>query len=230
LQNFCLYRGPVPMVRQMGVSSDVARRIATALILACEFVLFDGPGQLANTVYNDVWNIGNIAIEQPRAQTINFSDQYVQVDVHFLIRRDAPFTDTASIDMAGVTIATYRSSAYGLCLSETSRNARIASYESIEISHEMFRQGKTDVLASFKPKLLNDISSHDGYQIVEPSFIGIRQTVGIVKNRLDNSGSNDTSMPAIDFINEVIAEMIEDGALADSLRMYGVAQNLGMPI
>ena len=57
----------------------------------------------------------------------------------------------------------------------------------IEISHEMFRQGKADVLASLKPKLLDELSSYDGYG-VEPSFTGIQQAVGIAKHRLDNRG------------------------------------------
>jgi len=229
LANFLLVSGTRADGTPDGVSPDVARRIAAALDLPCEFVLFEGPGQLADTVDNDVWDIGNIAIEQARAQTINFSDPYVQIDANFMVRRDAPFTENASIDRAGVTIAAYRSSAYDLWLSETLQNATIVRYDSIEISHEMFRQGKTDVLASLKPKLLNDIYSNGGYRIVEPPFTGIQQAVGIAKQRLNNQGSNDKGMPAMDFINALIAEMIKDGALANSLKIHGVAHNLSIP-
>ena len=229
LANFLLVSGTRADGTPDGVSPDVARRIAAALDLPCEFVLFEGPGQLADTVDSDVWDIGNIAIEQARAETINFSDPYVQIDANYMIRQDAPFTDNASIDTAGVTISAYRNSAYDLWLSETLLNAKIIRYDSIEISHEMFRQGKTDVLASLKPKLLNDMSSHNGYRIVEPSFTGIQQAVGIAKHRLDHSGASDKGVPAMDFINRVISEMIKDGALADSLETHGVAQNLSIP-
>ena len=229
LANFLLVSGTRVDGTPDGVSPDVARRIAAALNVPCEFVLFEGPGQLADTVEDDAWDIGNIAIEQARAQTIHFSDPYLQIDANFMVMRDAPFTDNASIDMEGVTIAAYRGSAYDLWLSETLRSARIVRYESIEISHKMFRQGKTDVLASLKPKLLSDISSHDGYRIVEPSFTGIQQAVGIAKHRLDNLGSNDMSLPAMDFINALIAEMIKDGVLADSMERHGVAHSLSIP-
>ena len=229
LANFLLVSGTRVDGTPDGVSPDIARRIAAALDVPCEFVLFEGPGQLADTVDNDVWDIGNIAIEQARAQTIKFSDPYVQIDANFLIRRGAPFTDNESIDMAGVTIAAYRKSAYDLWLSKTLRNATIVRCESIEISHEMFRRGKADVLASLKPKLLDELSSYNGYEIVEPSFTGIQQAVGIAKHRLDNSGSNDTGMPAMDFINALIAEMIKDGDLAASLKFHGVANNLSVP-
>ena len=228
LANFLLVTGTRADGKPDGVSPDVARRIAAALDLPCEFVLFEGPGQLAHTVYNDAWDIGNIAIEQARAETINFSDPYVQIDANFMIRQDSPFTDNASIDTTGVTIAAYRSSAYDLWLSETLLNAQIVRYDSIEISHEMFRQGKTDVLASLKPKLLNDMSRHNGYRIVEPSFTGIQQAVGIAKHRLDFSGSSGTGIPAMDFINGVISDMIKDGSLAESLKIHGVAQNLSI--
>ena len=76
--------------------------------------------------------------------------------------------------------------------------------------------------------MLNDLSSHDGYRIVEPSFTGIQQAVGIAKHRLDYSGSSDTGVPAMDFINGVISDMIKDGSLADSLKIHGVAQNLSI--
>ena len=74
LANFLLVTGTRADGKPDGVSPDVARRIAAALDLPCEFVLFEGPGQLADTVFNDVWDIGNIAIEQARAKTINFSN------------------------------------------------------------------------------------------------------------------------------------------------------------
>ena len=133
LANFLIVSGTRSDGTPDGVSPDVARRIAAALNVPCEFVLFEGPGQLADTVDDDAWDIGNIAIEQARAQTIHFSDPYLQIDANFLIRRGAPFTDNASIDTAGVTIAAYRGSAYDLWLSETLRNARIVRLSLIHI-------------------------------------------------------------------------------------------------
>ena len=63
LANFLLVSGTRVDGTPDGVSPDIARRIAVALGVPCEFVLFEGPGQLADTVDNDVWDIGNIAIE-----------------------------------------------------------------------------------------------------------------------------------------------------------------------
>lgn len=229
LANFLLVSGTRADGTPDGVSPDMARRIAAALGVPCEFVLFEGPGQLADAADHDVWDIGNIAIEQARAQTINFSTPYVHIDANYMVRQDAPFTDSASIDIVGVRIAVYGRSAYDLWLSETLCNAKIVRYGSIEVSHEMFRQGKTDVLASLKPKLLNDMYNHNGYRIIEPPFTSIQQAVGIAKHRLDNLGSIDRGVPAMDFVNVLIAEMIKDGALADSLKTHGVIHNLSIP-
>ena len=229
IANFLLVSGTRVDGSPDGVSPDVARHIANALDVPCEFVLFDGPGQLADAVQNDVWDIGNIAIEPARADKINFSNPYVQIDANFLVRHDAPFTDNASIDIANVTIAAYERSAYDLWLSEALHNAKIVRYESIEVSHEMFRQRKTDVLASLKPKLLNEISIHDGYRIIEPPFTGIQQAVGIARQRLDDLGSIDTGISVMDFLNTKIVEIIQNGAVADSLKVHGVANNLSIP-
>jgi polar amino acid transport system substrate-binding protein len=102
LANFLLVSGTPVDGTPDWMLPDIARRIAAALSVPCEFVLFDGPGQLADSVDNDLWDIGNIAIEQVRAQTINFSNPYLQIDANFMIRRDAPLTDNEAINMAAI--------------------------------------------------------------------------------------------------------------------------------
>jgi len=219
MANFLLVSGTCPDGSPDGLSPDLARRIAADLGVACELICYDGPGQLADAVANDIWDIGNIAVEPARAKTIDFTFPYAQIDANFLVRTDAPFDDNASVDSSGVSIAVYGRSAYDLWLSEYLASAEIVRCDSIDASHEMFRQGKTDVLASLKPKLREEISRTSGMRIIDPPFTGIQQAVGVRKGH-----------PAVvDFLNALIVQLIENGFIARSMASHNVEHSLSIP-
>ncbi len=88
LSNFLLVSGQNADGTPAGVSPDLARHIAAALDVPCEFVAFETPGQLADAAADDVWDIGNIAHEPDRARLIDFSQPYVLIDAHFLVRTE----------------------------------------------------------------------------------------------------------------------------------------------
>ena len=220
MANFLLVSGACPDGSPDGLSPDLARRIAAELGVACELICYDGPGQLADAVANDIWDIGNIAVEPARAKTIDFTVPYAQIDANFLVRADAPFDDNASVDSSGVSIAVSGRSAYDLSLSENLASAEIVRCDSIDASHEMFRQGKTDVLASLKPKLCEEISRTSGMRIIDPPFTGVRQAVGVRKGH-----------PAVvDYLNALIVHLIEDGFIARSMASHNVEHSLSISV
>lgn len=219
MANFLLVSGQQPDGTPTGLSPDLAQRIADELGVRCAFVLFEGPGQLANAVHQNMWDIGNIAVEPARAKTIDFTLPYAQIDANFMTRDDADFTGNDAIDTAGVRIAAYNRSAYDLWLSENLSAAEIVRSESIEASHEMFFNGQTDVLASLKPKLLQELSARDGYRIIEPPFTAIRQAVGIVKGK----------KAAVGFLNNLISDLITTGFVSRSMQHHGVTGKLSLP-
>ena len=219
MANFLLVSGACPDGSPDGLSPDLARRISAELGVACELICYDGPGQLADAVANDIWDIGNIAVEPARAETIDFTVPYAQIEANFLVRTDAPFDNNASVDSSGVSIAVYGRSAYDLWLSESLASAEIVRCDSVDASHEMFRQGKTDVLASLKPKLREEISRTSGMRIIDPPFTGIQQAVGVRKGH-----------PAVvDHLNALIVHLIEDGFIARSMASHNVEHSLSIP-
>jgi polar amino acid transport system substrate-binding protein len=219
MANFLLVSGACPDGTPDGLSPDLARRIAAELGVACEFICYDGPGELADAVANDIWDIGNIAVEPARAKTIDFTIPYTQIDANFLVRTDTPFDDNRSVDSPGVSIAVYGRSAYDLWLSENLVSAEIVRCDSIDASHDMFRRGKTDVLASLKPKLREEMGKTDGVRIIDPPFTGIQQAVGIRKGQ----------QPVVDYLNALVAMLIKDGFIARSMATHGVEDSLSIP-
>ena len=219
LSNFLLVSGQLADGTPDGVSPDLARQIAKRLDVPCEFVLFDDPGRLADAAEDNLWDIGNIAFEPDRTRLIHFSKPYVLIDANFLVHKSSPFTRNDEIDQAGIKIAVFHRSAYDLWLTDNLQNASCVPAASITQSHEIFYRGEVDVLASLKPKLLSELHTNENYRIIEPRFTAIKQSVGIKK-----------SDPVVmQFLNELIDDLLKDGFFSKSLKKHRVEDKLSLP-
>jgi len=218
LSNFLLVSGQNADGTPAGVSPDLARHIAAALDVPCEFVLFETPGQLADAVADDVWDICNIAHEPDRARQIDFSQPYVLIDANFLVNTESAFTSNEDIDQNDVKIIAFYRSAYDLWLRDNLQHASLVAADSIQHSHDMFLRGEADVLASLKPRLQMELDT-DRHRIIAPRFTAIKQAVGIKK----------TDPAILQFLNDLINDAIANGFIEASLSAHGVDDKLSLP-
>ena len=219
LSNFLLVSGQIGNGSPDGISPDIARYIATRLDVPCKLVTFDRPGQLADAVNENIWDIGNIAFEAERAQTLDFSNPYALIEANFLFRQDENFTSNDDVDHDAVRIAVSERSAYDLWLTDNFKRAQIVRAPSIKAAHKMFFENEVNVLASLKPKLLEDMVSHEGLRLIEMPFTAVKQSVGIAKGKPE----------AVAFLNALITDLARDGWVATQLRHHDVAEKLGIP-
>ena len=220
LSNFLLVSSRGPDGAPEGISPDIARRVANALDLPLEFVTFERPGILADAAGKNVWDIGNIAYEVERSQTIDFSDPYVLIEANFLVRQKANLHKNCDVDQQGVSIGVSERSAYDLWLSDNFESAKIVRAPSIQASHALFWDNKVDVLASLKPKLIEEIDNREGVRLIEKPFTAVKQSIGLPKG----------SQNSVAYINQVIRSSIQEGWLLDRLNYHGMASRLGIPL
>ena len=218
LSNFLLVSSTAADGSPQGISPDIANLVASTLGLSCELVCFDRPGKLADAVNQDIWDIGNIAFEAERAQTLDFSHPYVVIEANFLVRHDDDFWTNDDIDRAAAKIAVSDRSAYDLWLTDHFSQAQIIRASSIQAAHDLFFEKKVDVLASLKPKLLEDMANHSGLRIIDPPFTAIKQSIGLAKGKAES----------IAFINTLIAQSIKNGWIAAQLELHGMTGKLGI--
>ena len=220
LSNFLLVSSRGPDGTPEGISPDIARRVANALDLPLEFVTFERPGILADAAGKNVWDIGNIAYEVERSQTIDFSDPYVLIEANFLVRQNTNLHKNCDVDQQGVSIGVSERSAYDLWLSDNFKSAKIVRAPSIQASHALFWDNKVDVLASLKPKLIEEIDNRKGVRLIEKPFTAVKQSIGLPKG----------SQNSVAYINQVIRSSIQEGWLLDRLNYHGMASRLGIPL
>ena len=53
---------------------------------------------MADVVNDDVWDIGNIAFEPERGNTIDFCNPYVLIDANFLVKNESSLLTNHDID------------------------------------------------------------------------------------------------------------------------------------
>ena len=219
MSNFLLVSGINSSGFPEGVSPDLGEKIAKELNIPHKLVQYKRPGELADAVNKNQWDIGNIAFEPKRAETIDFTNSYVNIDANFLVRKIDNFKTNEDVSKAKVKIAVAERSAYDLWLSENFKDIELIRASSIQNSHILFNEGKANVLAGLKPKLIEELSKNDQLELIEDPFTFIKQSVGIKKG----------SPQVIKFLNDFILKLINDGFIEQLLKKYKVDKKLSIP-
>ena len=219
LSNFLLVSGKLPDGTPDGISPDIAKQVAAKIGVPFQLITYERPGLVADAADQNEWDIGNIAAEEKRAETIDFSNPYVIIDANFLTQKASNFNCNSDVNSAGVRIAVSNRSAYDLWLTENFKNAELVRANSIQDSHDLFLRGEVDVLASLKPKLLEEIESNPNLSMIEIPFASVNQSIGVKKH----------SPNAIAFLNDLIEELVENKFISSSLKKHGVDQKLSIP-
>ena len=219
MSNFLLVSGVNSSGLPKGVSPDLGEKIAKELNIPYKLIQYKRPGELADAVNKNQWDIGNIAFEPKRAETIDFTNSYVNIDANFLVRKIDNFKSNEDVSKAKVKIAVAERSAYDLWLSENFKDIELIRASSIQNSHILFNEGKANVLAGLKPKLIEELSKNDQLEIIEDPFTFIKQSVGIKKGHPQ----------VIEFLNNFISKLINDGSIDQLLKKYKVDKKLSIP-
>ncbi|HEX5325920.1 MAG TPA: ABC transporter substrate-binding protein [Acetobacteraceae bacterium] len=179
--NFLLVSGSTPSGDPAGVAPDMAREIATRLRVPIVYVPFAKPGALADAAGTDVWDIGLIGAEPARAEKINFTAAYVEIEATYLVPAGSPLRTVADVDRPGVRIAVSARSAYDLWLERNIRHAELVRADGLDASLQRFVGGKLDALAGLKPRLLSDVERLPGARILEGQFTAVQQAIGTAR-------------------------------------------------
>ena len=106
-----------------GMAPDLAGEVAMRLGVSVKYVTFKSPGELADEIDKDVWDIGLIGAEPQRAETIAFTPAYAEIEATYLVPSGSLLKSIEDVDSAGVQIAVTARTAYGLWLDRNTKHA-----------------------------------------------------------------------------------------------------------
>jgi polar amino acid transport system substrate-binding protein len=182
--NFLLISGKNSEGVPVGVAPDLARTIAERIGVPLQLIQYGSPGELADDADKNVWDIGLIGAEPVRAQKIDFSTAYVEIEATYLVPPDSSLKHASEVDRPGNRIAVSARSAYDLWLTRNIQHAPLLHAEGFEATFALFVEQKLEAMAALKPGLLGDAARLPGSRILEGNFTTVQQSIGVPKGRL----------------------------------------------
>jgi polar amino acid transport system substrate-binding protein len=166
-----------------GVAVDLGRELASRLGLPVEIVPYPNPGALADAAKTGAWDVGFLGAEPQRANEIDFTAAYVEIEATYLVPPGSALKAIADVDRDGVRIAVPEKSAYELYLSRNLKHARLVMEKGADNAFKRFVADKLDALAGLKPRLVTDHDNLPGSRILEGRFTAVQQAAGMPKGR-----------------------------------------------
>lgn len=179
--NFLLVTGRTASGDPDGCSPDMARAIAASLGVPVQMVPYAKPGELADDAEKDKWDIGLIGAEPARAEKIDFTAAYVEIEATYLVPAGSPIQSIAEVDVKGNRIAVTARSAYDLWLERNIHNATLHRGNSQAEVVAMFLNDKMEALAGLRPGLTGDVAKIPGSRILDGQFSAVQQAIGTPK-------------------------------------------------
>ena len=218
LGNFLLVTGKAPNGDPEGVSPDMAAEIARRIGVSVKYVPMATPGEISDTAGQDVWDIGNIGAEPKRAEVMDFTAAYAEIQSTYLVPAGSPIQRIEDVDKPGVRIAVSARSAYDLWLDRNIKQAELVRAEGLDASFDLFVKEGLDVLAGLRPRLADDVKRLPGARVLDGQFSAVQQAVGCGKGRPE----------AAAFLRDFVEEAKASGFVASLIAKHGVEGRLSV--
>lgn len=210
--NFLLVTGRSDNGDPEGVSPGMARAIADRLGVPVRYVAYPRPGELADAVGGNAWDIGLIGAEPQRAEKIAFTAAYAEIEATYLVPAGSPISSLAEVDRPGVRIAVTARAAYDLWLERNIRHATLLRTDSIDSAFKRFVDEGLEVLAGLRPRLLTDAEALPGSRILDGQFTAVQQAIGTARGNTAGAA----------FLRDFVEEAKASGLVASLIARHQV--------
>ncbi|RLQ88110.1 transporter substrate-binding domain-containing protein [Notoacmeibacter ruber] len=166
-----------------GISPDLARELARQTGRELETIVYEGAGKAFADAQNDVWDVAFLAVDESRAQKIDYTPAYVEIEATYAVRSDAPFQEMEQLDVPHAKILVAQNSAYDLYLSTELEAAEIVRAETPAASLDQFDRGGHDAVAGVRQTLEARYGGRDDIHILPGSITSIYQAMCVPKGR-----------------------------------------------
>ena len=212
LSNFLLVSGRKKNGDPKGIAPDLAAEIARDLDINVRYICFETPRELADAAVEQSWDIALIGREPERAQRINFTGAYIQIDATYLVFEESDIRNILDIDRVGVSVAVAEGTAYDLYLTRTLKNARLVRASGLDGAYELFSGERLDALAGLRPALSENLRALNNARILDGGFTVVQQAIGVPVERTTG----------YDYLSAYIENAKASGLISALISKYGV--------
>ena len=212
MSNFLLTGKDPATGEPRGVAVDLGRELGKRLGVPVEILPYPNPGALADAAKTGVWDVGFLGAEPQRANEIDFTAAYVEIEASYLVPPGSKLKAIADVDREGVRIAVPEKSAYELYLTRSLKHAELVRVKGADAAFKIFVDDKLDALAGLKPRLVTDYENLSGSRILDGNFTAVQQAAGTPKGR--SAGAR--------YLSEFIEDIKASGLVARTIEKNNV--------
>jgi polar amino acid transport system substrate-binding protein len=195
-----------------GVAVDLGRDLGKRVGVPVELVAFESAGKMFDAVKAGAWDIAFLAVDPGRADQIDFTAPYIEIEGTYLVPAGSSLLAIADVDREGIRIGVSSGSAYDLFLSRNIEHAELIRAPDPDGAFQLILAGKVDVVAGVRQHLLANVKKLPGSRVFDGRFMAIQQALGIVKGR--NAGAK--------YLREFIEDVKASGLVARAIEKAGV--------
>ncbi len=213
LSNFLLVNDTDADGLPVGVSPSMASAVADALDVNLEIITYPSPGSVADTATDGAWDIGNIGAEPARAETIDFTAAYAEIEATTMVRADSGMQSFADVDQPGNRIAVKSRAAYCLWLERNLINAELIQFASHDETFDAFASDESlNAYAGLRTLLDTQVTTLDNARVLGDRFTAVQQAIGTPKGR-DEAG--------VAYLREFVEHAKTSGLVAQLIDHHG---------
>ena len=218
MANGLLITGTAPDGEPDGVAPDMAHAIAERLGVPVALVQFASPGEIADSAAANVWDIGLIGAEPARAEVMDFTAAYVEIEATYLVPEASSFMTVEDVDSEGTRIAISGRSAYDLYLTRALKNAELVRSQGISGAVQLFTNDNLNALAGLRPALVAEAAKLPNTRILDGKFTAVQQAVGVQIGKSE----------ATQFLSKFVEEAKASGLVATLIERHNVVGRLSV--
>jgi polar amino acid transport system substrate-binding protein len=196
-----------------GVSIDLARELARELGVQAGFLQFENAARSVDALAAGSADVGFMAIDPLRANSIQFTAAYVQIEGAYLVPQDSPLTANEQVDQSGTTIVVGAGSAYALYLKRALQHATMLEVPTSEAVVDAMLAGGQPVAAGVRQQLESDAKRVGGVRVLDGRFMVINQAMALPRER---------SGEAYAYLADFVERMKRNGFVAQALQRHGI--------
>jgi polar amino acid transport system substrate-binding protein len=159
-----------------------------------------------------VWDVGFIGAEPQRAQAIDFTAAYVEIEATYLVPPGSPLQAIAEVDRPGIRIAVPDRSAFELYLTRSLQHAQLVRVHGADNAFQHFVTDRLDALAGLRPRLVTDQDKLPGSRLLAGNFTAVQQAAGTPKGR----------PVGVQYLRDFIEDIKATGLVAQTIEKHHV--------
>lgn len=203
-----------------GITVNLGKALAQRLGVPFEAVGYVNPAALVQSFGANEWDIAFLAFDPARAQQVDFSPPYMEVDNTYLVTAKSKVGTVELADQAGVTIAVPERSAPDLFLSRNLKSAKVMRVPGgADAAIEALKSGKADAYAENAHMLSLYADQLPGARVLEGRYTVIQHAVATPKGKMATS----------EYMKTFVEEAKSDGTVAEAIRAAGLRRTRVAP-